>query len=89
MKNVAPKLMAGANLASLYALQQFGPEVREAGINLSKIYRQILVAEQVLGFIPEGKYERWKQAYKAFLVAIMKYCFGQECDIQSNLISQI
>jgi hypothetical protein len=88
IKNVIPNILKGVNLANLYGLQQFGPEIKDTGIEFSKIYRQALVAEQVLGFIPEGRYKKWKDAYFKFLNSIVKYCFGIDCTLPHNIINQ-
>lgn len=88
IKNVLPKILSGQNLASLYGLQQFGPKVLETGTEFSKIYRQAIVAEQVLNFIPEGRYKKWKDSYYEFFNSIVNYCFGMDCTLPRNIINQ-
>lgn len=76
LKNVIPNIMKGSTLPTLYALVQFNQEVSDAGLELSHLYRQVLLSEKVLGFVPEKKYKQWKDSLVKFLNAISNYVFG-------------
>lgn len=78
LKNVIPNIMKGSTLPTLYALIQFNQEVSDAGLELSNLYRQVLLSEKVLGFVPEKKYKQWKESLVKFLNAISKYVFGTQ-----------
>lgn len=76
IKKVEPNIIKGSTLQSLYALTQFSPEISKQGVKLSQIYRQMLIAEKVLGFVPRTKYEKWIQEKLKFYNLFSEYVFG-------------
>lgn len=81
LRNAAPKILKGTNLKTIYGLMQFNEDIASAGEKFSRIYRQVILSEQILGFIPTQKYARFKEALKEFMDAIMIYCIGEPATI--------
>lgn len=82
IRNVIPNIVKGSTLNSLYALIQFNDDISKAGMELTTVYRQVILSEKVLGFVPESKYKQWKDALYKFFNEFSKYSFGKELDIQ-------
>lgn len=89
IRNILPQLMNGRTISAMYALIQFNKEIYEAGIELSKIYRLVLLSEKNMGFVPANKYKKWKEALINFYSAVIKYCFGCDMTLNINSIDQI
>lgn len=89
MKRVQDKIKVGSNLNSLFALTQFSPELARAGVRLSKIYRQIIISEEVLGFIPSAKYLVWTKYLKEFYNELSKYVFEQDYDETVKILDKL
>lgn len=89
LRQVDSRIMDGSNLTTIYGLAQFGSKgILDSASDLSKSYRQILLAEQILGFIPQNKYTYWKTTLKAFYRSILSWIEGKEVDPSMSLIDQ-
>lgn len=78
IRNVSNRVYKGTSLSTLYALSQFSNEVSKAGAEFSKVYRQVLISEKVMKFIPPKKYQDWKVALYNFINVMTNYTFGRD-----------
>lgn len=76
LKLSAKEIMQGNNLSALYGLAQFDQSLFKLGDNLSKVYRKVLISEQVLGFVPSVTYVQWRNMLKRFYQSIFSLTFG-------------
>lgn len=76
IKVTNPRIKKGATLQSLFALSQFNQEISQAGIKLSRTYRKLIIAEEVLGFIPSKRYLEWSSDLKNFYNEFCTFVFG-------------
>lgn len=89
IKKVQDRIYKGSTLNSLFALVQFNPEIAQIGARLSKVYRQVIIAERMLGFIPAGKYKEWREVLHEFYNEFSKYAFGVPYDQEVVILDKL
>jgi hypothetical protein len=89
IKKVQDKIYKGATLNSLFALSQFNDEIVRSGQRLSRIYRQVFIADKTAGFIPQVKYKEWHAALSDFYDEFCKYTFGVPYDQDITVIDKL
>jgi len=89
IKKVQDKIYKGATLNSLFALSQFNDEIVRSGQRLSRIYRQVFIADKAAGFIPPVKYKEWHAALSDFYDEFCKYTFGVPYDQDITVIDKL
>lgn len=88
-KRVQENIKQGSTLNSLYALTQFNDELAQQGIKLSRIYRQVLVSESILGFVPEKKYKEWMKELGIFYDIFCNYVLGSPYGNELTILDKL
>jgi len=87
IKEVLPEIKKGRSLDSLYALGRYGKEVKLAADQLSKTYRKLLIAQDILKFVPKGLQGEWMIDMRNFYRQMSLYTLGSAVDdLELNLI---
>jgi hypothetical protein len=89
IKSVQSRIIKGSTLQSLFALNQFNEEISKKGVELSRVYRDVLISEKILGFIPKQKYVKWKSLLSEFYDTLCMYCFGVPYNNELTVIDKI
>lgn len=86
---VSEEIYNGSNLSQMYQLIRFGNPIYESGIALSKIYRRLMISENVMGFIPPGIYEKWAEELTKFYDLINDYVFEPNMAMKVTTIDKL
>jgi len=86
---VSEEIYNGSNLSQMYQLIRFGNPIYESGIALSKIYRRLMISENVMGFIPPGIYEKWAEELAKFYNLINDYVFEPNMAMKVTTIDKL
>lgn len=78
------KVAAGEPLSPMLQLAHFGNNMHEAGNELSRVLRRVILTENIMGFIPANITFRWQSAVRNFYNEIFAYCLNDE-DAASGL----
>lgn len=73
-KNVS----AGDSLSAMLQLSHFGNNMHEAGNELGRVLRRVVLTESIMGFIPANITFRWQSAVRNFYNEIFAYCLNDE-----------
>lgn len=76
IKEALPAIYDGYNISAYYQLTPLDADLPTLGRNLSFYYRRLLIAEEMLGFIPNTVYTNWSKSLSEFLEKLIIYTFG-------------
>lgn len=75
---VSDRVYGGQSLSTIYNLSRYGNEIHQAGTELSKTYRRLMISEKIMGFSPVKIREKYVKDLSQFNEALMKYLFNQD-----------
>jgi hypothetical protein len=73
---VKDEIKSGDNYTSIFSLDKFSERLADSGIKLSKLYRDVLISEKLLGFVPEVKCKLYEEEKMNFYDKICAYVFS-------------
>jgi hypothetical protein len=76
IKEVLKEIKSGLTLNSLYGLNRYGKDIKNSSLKLSKTYRKLLIAENIMKFVPKALYNEWAKDLAQFYQSMMVYTFG-------------
>lgn len=90
IKSVPNLIKEGKTLNIIYGLSQFNDnKILETSDELSKIYRKVILAENILKFIPKVIYDEWMISLTKFYEAILSNIEGKEVSINITLLDKL
>jgi hypothetical protein len=89
LKLVSEDVLKGKLLSQAYSLGQFGQDFQKLGGKLSRLYRQVLISERVVGFVPRNVYVEFKKALTEFYRLSLEYIMDEPSTENPEMIDAL
>jgi len=90
IKDTSERVLNNSTIQKIYGLAQFGDQdILTSAQKLSKLYKQVLLSNKIIHFIPEMKYKQWTDALKDFYNACLNYIKGEGSDTKLEVIDTL